>query len=266
MQIDERPRETQQEEGTRPPLLSVPVAFAVLVTGTLVVLAGLFLVGRALRSPEAAPAPTVISATMVPTAQATAAPTPQPTVAPTAAPPATSAPAAAPVSAVTVAPTAVLAAGGQATTSAAATAVPTVPPPGPTPPPALAEEVLAAYQRFWQVKTDALLNLDGSNLDEVAIDSALTGIRGEIEQDRAVGRAVLTDVQHNSVPYWVQGDDAAVVDIFRDSSIYVDPTTHEPLPGEVHPTTPAEAPEFKQVYRLRRVDGTWKVWGAQPIS
>jgi hypothetical protein len=108
--------------------------------------------------------------------------------------------------------------------------------------------------------------LDGSELDQVAVDPALSGIRSEIEQDRAAGRAVDISVHHNAVVYWVQGDDAAVIDVFRDSSIYVDPITLAPLPGEVQPATPDQAPEFKQIYRLTRVEGTWKVWGTQSIS
>ena len=62
----------------------------------------------------------------------------------------------------------------------------------------------------------------------------------------------------------VAGDQAEVADDYRDSSIYVDPATGQPLPGQVRPANPQSAPEAKEVYHLRRQtapDGStvWKV-------
>jgi hypothetical protein len=80
-----------------------------------------------------------------------------------------------------------------------------------------------------------------------------------IEDDRAQGRALKTDVQHNFVVLSVQNDEAQVADQFRDSSFFVDPVTQEVLPGQVIPNSPDTAPLVRIVYRLQRIDGTWKV-------
>jgi hypothetical protein len=86
----------------------------------------------------------------------------------------------------------------------------------------------------------------------------LTGLEQGIEQDRAEGHAVKTDVQHDFIVLSVQGDEAVVADRYRDRSIFVDPTTHEALPGQVAPS-PDEAPVVNVLYYLQRIDGVWKV-------
>ena len=271
MQIDQRPKPGVDEDETRPPLLSVPAAMAVLLTFTLVVLAGIYLYGRAIRPSEVAPVPTALSAPAVPTPQAVptipVAPTPviatTPTPVPTAVPTlvATPIPAAAPISAESV----------PATTQEPAapsepTPFPTAPLPGPTVPPELAQEVGAAYRQYWEVTAEAFSTNDESRLNEVAIDPLLSFLKNAIDANQRAGRTILINVEHHAVVYFVQDDEAAVVDVYRDSSIYIDPTTHEPLPGQAAPATPSDAPEVKRVWRLRNVEGTWKAWASQGIS
>ena len=192
------------------------------------------------------PAPTVSA----PAGQPTVAPTPAPTTAP--------APQAAPTVAATAAPTVAATA---ATVEAGSGALPTVnaATPLPTVPPALEAEVAQAYLHYFDVRSEALLNLDPSHLPEVAAGPPLAGLEQDIQEDRAQNRALQTNVQHDFAVLVVQGDQAIVADRYRDSSIFVDPDTHQPLPGQVAPESPDQAPLVKVVYYLQRIDGTWKV-------
>jgi hypothetical protein len=126
----------------------------------------------------------------------------------------------------------------------------------------LVAEVSEAYLRYFQVSTDALLNLDPSPLAAVAAGDALAGLQQEIEQDRAAGRAVRTEVVHNFTVVSANGSEAQVADDYRDSSVFVDPATRQPLPGEVAPASPWEAPEINGALptapRLGHLEGCWR--------
>jgi hypothetical protein len=180
------------------------------------------------------------------------------------APPVATAPAPTPVSAA-AAPTAVATA---VSTAAPATPLLTAAPnPAPTlrptVPPALDAEVSRAYLRYFQVSADALLALDPTGLDEVAANGELEALQKDIEADRAQGRALRSSVQHEFLVLSAEGDSAQVADRYRDSSIYVDPATRQPLPGQVAPASPDKAPEVRVIYTLRRIDGVWKVVGGE---
>jgi len=128
----------------------------------------------------------------------------------------------------------------------------------------LIAEVSQAYLRYFQVSADALRTLNPGGLDSVATGDELQFLRDEIEKDRAEGRALDTQVQHNFSVLQVQADEAEIADAYRDSSVYVNPKSGEPSPGQVRPSSPDAAPVTKEVYHLRRevaADGrsTWKV-------
>ena len=213
------------------------------------------------------PTPTVapmVQPTTAPTVAQTLAPTPAPAVAPTGVP--------------TVQPTATVAAVVQPAeiTSPAPTAPPLVgdvvevngtpvlavngtPLPLPTARPDVAAAVSDAYQRYWSVRADALLRLDPTGLDQIAAGDELAALDKNIEDLRAQGRAVKTDVQHHMSVLTVFEDKALVSDRVRDSSVYVSREDHQPLPGQVAPSSPDQAPEVTSIYELELVDGTWKV-------
>jgi hypothetical protein len=130
----------------------------------------------------------------------------------------------------------------------------------PTPNPDQAAEIAAAYKKYFDTRSEALLNLNPSLLDDVAAGQSLAGLQQTIEDDRAQGKALQTNVEHEQV-YVIgfQDDRADVSDLYRDSSIFVDPVTHSPLPGQVAPASPDSAPEVSVVYHLQRIDGVWKV-------
>jgi hypothetical protein len=162
-----------------------------------------------------------------------------------------------------VAPVGSAANAAPAATNVAGSSLPTAIPPTalPTVDPQIAAEVRDAYQRYWDVTAQALRDLDASRLSEVAMDGELAALQKNIDNLRAQGRAIDTSVEHHFVVVWNAGDQAQVVDRYRDRSVYIDPVTKQPLPGEVVPATFDDAPESNVVYLLQREQGTWKVVG-----
>ena len=128
----------------------------------------------------------------------------------------------------------------------------------PTVAPELRREVETAYSQYWDARSQATWTLDPAVLDEVATGEELAALKRDVDGLRAEGRAIKTEVQHQFTVVRVDGDEAQVLDRFRDFSIYVDSQTKQPLPGEVRPDE-ASAPLNTALYYMRRVDATWKV-------
>jgi hypothetical protein len=118
--------------------------------------------------------------------------------------------------------------------------------------------VSGAYNRYWQVKADAFYLLDASQLSDVATGAELSRLEQRISDSQANDRATRVRVQHDFVVVSAQGDQAEVADDYRDFSVWIDPSTHQPLPGQTEPTADT-APEHKVLIDLQLSDGTWKV-------
>jgi hypothetical protein len=124
--------------------------------------------------------------------------------------------------------------------------------------PELRREVETAYSQYWDARAQAVWTLDPAPLDDVATGDELLALRRDVQQLRGEGRAIKAEVQHQFTVVSVDGDEAQVADRFRDFSIYVDPSTKKPLPGQVRPDE-ANAPLSTILYFLRNEGGTWKV-------
>jgi hypothetical protein len=151
-------------------------------------------------------------------------------------------------------------------TAAFGTVVPMIngtPYPIPTPSPEDVRAVSDAYLEFWSAYSSAFLTLDPTPLEQVAGGDELASLQADLETKRTEGRAQLTDIQHHFRVLLVTNGQAAVLDDMRDSSIYVDTATRQPLPGQVAPT-PDQAPELKGIYKLEFIDNAWKVVQAIP--
>jgi len=122
----------------------------------------------------------------------------------------------------------------------------------PTVEPALADEVGRAYVMFWRVRSQALLELDPSHLSDVMGGDYLTNVTQRIDELRAEGRAIKTQVMLNYTVVEASTDSASVVDYFKDNSVYVKIDTEEPL------STPT-ADQLNVLYRLRKFSDVWKV-------
>jgi hypothetical protein len=195
----------------------------------------------------AAVAPTAEPATQVPTVAAAA-------------------PASAPQPTATSQPTATAVAAAEPTSAPEAGAVDAeAPAPTETPevnrnvPPDVQADVAQAFLHYFDVRGQALLNLDPSQLPDVAAEDALAGLQREIEDDRAAGHAFAQDYRIEYRLVAVEGDEVVVAARIHDSSIWVDPETHDPLPGQVKPSSPDQAPMELTEWHLKQLDGTWKV-------
>jgi len=136
----------------------------------------------------------------------------------------------------------------------------------PTVDPGLAGEVSAAYARYWQVLADADWSNDPSALDQVAAGEQLATLRNNISEDQSQNRATRVRVQHNYAVVWAHDNEAQVEDHIQDLSVYVDPSTHEPVSGEVEPSSAEAAPITDATFQLQLLDGTWKVINASRVG
>jgi hypothetical protein len=122
----------------------------------------------------------------------------------------------------------------------------------PTVDPALAEGVSLAYEHYWQVRAEALLNLDASRLHEVMDGTHLKTVEDLINDLNSEGRAIETNVAHNYTVLEASNDSAKIVDVYISNSVYVD----------IHDHTQISEPtgdRVTELYDLTRLDGTWKV-------
>jgi hypothetical protein len=117
---------------------------------------------------------------------------------------------------------------------------------------AASEQVLQAYNEFWQVRTQALLELDPSQLVHVTAGPVLDGERRAIETLRAQNRAQQVDVKHNARILYASADEAAVEDHYVSHTVLVDAASKVPV--EPPPST-----SWRLAYRLQKIDGVWKV-------
>lgn len=116
-------------------------------------------------------------------------------------------------------------------------------------------EIEQAYLKYWQVYSDAVLNLDTSHLHEVLAGPALQWVTDEVNGLKAQGRPVKIDVQHAYGFSRVTATSATVVDQYVSQSVYIDPTTRQPLPRTGSPS------HVLQSFDFEKIDGTWKVVG-----
>jgi hypothetical protein len=117
---------------------------------------------------------------------------------------------------------------------------------------ALSNEVLLAYNQFWQVRAQALYELDASSLSRVMAGNLLEAERRTIDDLRAQNLAQHVDVDHNARVLHVTEDEAAIEDKYLSRTVMVDASSKEPL--ESPPSVP-----WTLAYRLRKIDGAWKV-------
>ena len=114
------------------------------------------------------------------------------------------------------------------------------------------EEVEAAYLRSWEVYAEAVRDLDDSRLDEVYDGEALTTVQSEVTEYAANRTPVRVEVEHQYQVQILEPGLAAVIDQYRNHSVFVDPDTGEP-------TEPDPNKILVETYGLRQIEGTWKV-------
>ena len=221
--------------------------------GLLVLLAALFAFGlfanRNLR-PQLTVAPTAVTVGETPTAGVVQVATPTALVAAMQVGTATSQ-----LTAVAIATVAATATPAPTTASATNIAAATPEPaatPQPTVDPALAEDISLAYEHYWQIRAEALLNLDASRLHEVMDGRHLKTVEGVISELNSEGRVIETNVDHNYRVVEATASSATVVDVYVSNSVYLDIHTHTQV-------SEPSGDRITEIYDLTRLDGIWKV-------
>lgn len=145
--------------------------------------------------------------------------------------------------------------GRTSTPSVSVTASPTATTRTPTATPTLspAEEISAAYLVYWDAYAKAVLNLDASLVERIAVGEELASIQKEIETHRRDGVAVRIAVQHDFAIVQMSEEAATVVDRVINRSFYVDAASRTPeardVPGDV----------IQYTFFLKKTAGQWVV-------
>ena len=115
------------------------------------------------------------------------------------------------------------------------------------------EEVETAYLRYWDVYSQALLDLNPALVERVAAGEELRRIQEEIDGLRSRGLALRVDVSHNFVILDMTSDSATLLDEITNNSFYVDAETKEPGQGS------GSGEILKDTFYFQKMDGDWKV-------
>ena len=116
-------------------------------------------------------------------------------------------------------------------------------------------DVTNAYLRYWQVYSDAVLNLDSSHLGEVLDGQALGWVSDEIAGLKKQGKSAKIDVQHRYAVVRMNDTSATLVDDYVSRSVYLDPTTRQPMARTDPPTN------VEQSFEFQKISGVWKIVG-----
>ncbi len=115
-----------------------------------------------------------------------------------------------------------------------------------------ADELLAAYDRSWQVYADALRRLDPSRLPSAFAGDALRVARDEVAEHKEKRHPSLVRVEHHPRVLRVTGTDAVVEDNYTNHSVLLDPATGRPVEPDLNEVV-------YQHQSLKRINGVWKV-------
>lgn len=151
------------------------------------------------------------------------------------------------------------------TTEASATTVENSASAQPTPvatnlPADLANAILQGYTNYWTVRVNAMRDPQDASIDlgSVMAESELAGAQKTLAQYRDAGEAFQSDVKHT---IWITDatpDEAVVVDRYVGNTVFLDPSTKEPLGSQ------PVVQSFSDRFLLKKIEGTWKVVQEEP--
>ncbi len=119
--------------------------------------------------------------------------------------------------------------------------------------PAAERELLSAYERYWDLYAVALLELDGARLGEVMTGPRLARAQEEIARLRLSGHAVRVDVESAPIVGMLEGEEAVIIDRYRNQSYLVDAEGGRPVAAR------GVAATVHATVSLVREEGAWKV-------
>jgi len=118
------------------------------------------------------------------------------------------------------------------------------------------QAIWQAYEEFWDMRSNALSQLNVSLVEPRMAGPALDRERVAIDQMRADGQAYMADIEHRAQVLEAAADEGVVYDPYLDRSYYVDVASKQRIGGDADPKT------IEIAYRLQPVDGVWKVTDA----
>lgn len=116
------------------------------------------------------------------------------------------------------------------------------------------QAVRAAYQRYWEVYSQAVLDLDDEAISSVASGEELRSIQEEIQSLRGRGLAARVRVTHNVLLVEVSEVTATLYDEMVNNSFFVNAETKERRVASGSGVVLRDAYSFE-----KSADGVWKV-------
>jgi hypothetical protein len=138
----------------------------------------------------------------------------------------------------------------QSTVSVVPTPVPTVSPTSALSP---RQQVMQAYNQYWQDYSQALYTLSTSRIGQVAAGDEFRRVKAEVAGFRQSNDAVHVRVSHHALIVAIKGNTATIFDTEHDGSWAIDPVTKEPYQA------PNRHHLEKDIYFLKKTSGVWKV-------
>lgn len=123
----------------------------------------------------------------------------------------------------------------------------------------LSGELQTAYQHFWDVRAQALLDLDPGPLSGVMDGEALQNETAALDQLRAENQSQQIEVQHHIQIRHATSEDATIFDTYVSRTVLVDLET-----GEAQPPSPYGT--WRLAYHFRKLNGAWKVVEAVQLA
>lgn len=118
--------------------------------------------------------------------------------------------------------------------------------------PELANELTGAFEHFWQVRAQALLDLNTAPLSEVMAGPLLQREVAGLDQMREQNQAAQIEVQHHMQIIHATNTDATIVDNYTSHTVPIDLASNEL-------GTPSPVGTWHLAYHFQKLSGTWKV-------
>lgn len=124
----------------------------------------------------------------------------------------------------------------------------------------LANAILQGYTNYWRVRVNAMRDPADASIDlaSVMAESELAGAQKTLAQYRDAGEAFQSDVKHTIWITDASPDEAVLVDRYVGNTVFLDPTTKEPLGSQ------PVVQSFSDRFLLKNIEGTWKVVQEEP--
>ena len=115
------------------------------------------------------------------------------------------------------------------------------------------QAIWQAYEEFWDMRANALLQLNVALVEPRMAGPALDRERAAIEQMRSDGQAVMIDIEHRAQMLEAVADEGVVYDPYLDHTYFVDAASKQRIGAAADPKT------VEIAYPLQPVGGVWKV-------